>query len=193
MYGIVLAVRGDLASALFDLMKLSGRHLLRVRPRRDSTIALKFQIAKNEKELEWCRDEAAALYELSANAKTAEYVPKFFFSAEHGSGARHLFVIGMERVAGKMLSRVPLTPKVLCEVERAVHALWRWGGIAHDDLHEDNVLITPTGRAVLIDFGRMHPHKYARSLRAFRSNALDAMETANAKLVRKLRRLLVAD
>lgn len=79
-----------------------------------------------------------------------DIVPELYLAYAHPKQPLHITV--MERVVGKPLSDVRVTPELYERVRDAVMRLWK-AGIAHGDLHDGNMLVRPDGSVVIIDFG----------------------------------------
>ena len=87
------------------------------------------------------------------------YVPDFYWAGlvvDAPTGSRvFVTVMGLAKgvTMGSYLESRPLTAKLFIEVERATASLWL-AGIAHADLHKENMLYDPpTGKLTIIDFG----------------------------------------
>lgn len=84
--------------------------------------------------------------------RTSEFVPQMYVAGVP-PGAR-MYMTLMQAVGPDPvpLLSVHVSPQLYVEVERAVVAMWL-SGIAHADLHMENILVTRDGRPWIIDFG----------------------------------------
>lgn len=83
----------------------------------------------------------------------ASHVPKlhWFGMVKDGPSKKAMFLYVMSRVEGRHVGNA-LSARDYVRIERAVASLW-WAGVAHGDLHKENVFLPPTGKASVIDFG----------------------------------------
>jgi serine/threonine protein kinase len=130
---------------------LSGVHG-QTQPRLGQHVAVKIQINKEQKKYSrslhaWTRE---AKIHRDLGRKIPGFVPVLYLAYAHPAQPLHITV--MERVVGKPLSQVRITPKLYLRVREAVMRLWK-AGIAHGDLHDENMLMRPDGSVVIIDFG----------------------------------------
>lgn len=97
--------------------------------------------------------EAANLLALG-KTKAKSVVPRFYYSAK---GKYQSYYIVMEYIPCPTLKHLPAhmtDPWFIARLEYAVYLLRRYGGVAHADMHTDNIVVCPkTGKIVLIDFG----------------------------------------
>jgi serine/threonine protein kinase len=96
---------------------------------------------------DWVRE--AKIHQHLGN-KIPDIVPKLHLAYAHPRKPLHVTV--MERVIGKPISKVRVTPELYARVRDAVMRLWK-AGIAHGDLHDGNMMVRPDGSVVIIDFG----------------------------------------
>ena len=119
-------------------------------------------VADNLKEASWHRYlDRAPCVQLGAFKPVcaAVYVPDFYWSGlvvDSRTRARvYMTVMGLARgvTIQRHLSRNRLTADLFLRIERAMASLWL-SGIAHADLHKDNMLYdASTGYLTIIDFG----------------------------------------
>lgn len=90
----------------------------------------------------------------------ARHVPKFHWSGMVIDKAygRHVFIFIMGFVKGTTLNKVvaqqdtKISAQEYVKIERALCSLW-WNGVAHADMHRDNILMDTRGEPSVIDFG----------------------------------------
>lgn len=84
--------------------------------------------------------------------KGSDIAPTLYFSGVYGGYA----ITCMEYVSGvplqKYIANGTLTNDIVKKLERAVETLLRIG-VVHGDLHANNIMVTPSGRVVILDYG----------------------------------------
>ena len=152
-----------------DATRSSLKHLVHTgRVPVSGTFAVKIALYPTNQNWEvWVRDNvyeaqahkqlATRCAPLSCAAKSAcTPSPKLYFAGV--DAAARVFVTVMELVNGDTLydyvrRKKVLTASTYLNIEKAIVSMWL-NGIVHGDLHEDNILISPTGNRVwIIDFG----------------------------------------
>ena len=79
-------------------------------------------------------------------------LPELHFAGLGIIGRRSYWMNVMDRVPGKPLRSRKLNAELYARVEKVVCSLWLIG-LAHADLHIENILVDATGRVTLLDLG----------------------------------------